>query len=389
MSEKQGQDPDWMNDDAEPVPTIAGSPAVHGKPPTKGARWGEPIVFFDRAWTRFEIAFAVLALTLEISSMSLWFILKGFSTAPDSPAAVAFRGMLGATVLGTAAHLALSKQNLNVRRGVTVGAVFLGLLLAKAWTNFGVESASNIINWYQQACILTLFGGLRGLGTRLTMLLALLGGSMATSRGRHIVIDVVTRFVSHKTRVVMALVSWLGAAVVCLATGWGFFDHISIENFGARADDSAGQKVGQVFSHIGEDFFIARKQLALDLKATPHVLFRGEVYSDWLGGKEWNDWVDNAGFVERYGKEATDTLHIPEDETRAPLVVIPGRGEPRGELINAAHLVFPIGLFVIAMRFIIRGLLVLSGHASVESDESEDFGEQAHIDEEEASAPAK
>jgi hypothetical protein len=164
--------------------------------------------------------------------------------------------------------------------------------------------------------------------------------------------------------------------MVCLTAAWGFFDHISIENFGARADDSAGKKVGQVFSQMGEDFFIVRKQISLDMMATPHVLFKGEVYSDWFTGKEWNSWLETSGFVERYGKEPTDGLKIPENETRAPLVVIPGRGEPRGELISAAYLVFPFGLMVIAFRFILRGLLVLSGHASTE-EESEEWNENA------------
>ena len=37
---------------------------------------------------------------------------------------------------------------------------------------------------------------------------------------------------------------------------------------------------------------------------------------------------------------------------------------------------FPIGLFVIAIRFIVRGLLVIGGHASVDSDEAEDWAER-------------
>jgi hypothetical protein len=110
------------------------------------------------------------------------------------------------------------------------------------------------------------------------------------------------------------------------------------------------------------------------VKAAPHILLHNEPYADWLTGKEWNEWVANAGFQERYGLEALNGIKIPETETRPPLVVIPGRGEPRGELINAAFLVFPIGLWIIAMRFVVRALLVLSGHVGVESDESEDFG---------------
>jgi hypothetical protein len=166
----------------------------------------------------------------------------------------------------------------------------------------------------------------------------------------------------------MVLAGWLFAAIVCVTAAWGFFDHISIENFGARADDTAGKKIGQVLHQLGEDFFVARKQIALDFKSTPHVLFKGETYSEWLTGKDWNVWIEEAGFVERYGKEAVEGLKIPDADTRAPLIVIPGRGEPRGELINAAYLVFPIGLLVIAMRFIVRGLLVIAGWVSVDTE---------------------
>lgn len=352
----------------------------------KGARWGEPIAALDRVWTRFEIWLAMVAFALEVFSMSLWVCLKGFSAPSDQSASVVFRGLVGAVVLGTVAHLGLAKQKAAVRHGVTVAAVFVGLVSAKAWLNVGVDYASNLLNWYQQASTLTLFGGLRGVGTRLTMLLALVGGSLATARGRHIVIDVATRLVVPRARQAMVLTGWVASAVVCMVAAWGFLDHISIENFGAGADDAPGKKVGQVVTQLGEDFFIARKQLELDLMATPHVAFKGQIYSNWLTGREWNAWVDSAGFLERYGKEAAEGLKIPDDETRAPLVVLPGRGEPRGELINAAYLVFPIGLLIIALRFLLRGLLVLSGHVSIESDESEDWNEHARPGEAQADA---
>ncbi len=172
---------------------------------------------------------------------------------------------------------------------------------------------------------------------------------------------------------VMVITGWLVSAAVAGAASWGFFDHISIESFGARAEMSAGQKIARVVDQLGEDFFIARKQIELDFKSVPHVLLRGEGYADWLKGKEWNQWLDASGLPERYGKEPTDGLKIPDDETRAPLIVIPGRGEPRGELINGANLVFPIGLLVIAIRFVVRSLLAISGHASVDPDESDEF----------------
>lgn len=337
----------------------------------------------DIHWTRFETWLAIAALTLEIFSMSLWVFLKGFSTPTegDSVGGVVFRAIVGAVALGCAGWFGLKSQKLSTRRAATLAGVFIGIVIAKAWAKVGVDYSSNLLNWYQQACVLTLLGGLRGVGTRLTMLLALVGGSLATARGKHIVIDIVTRFVSYRPRMVMVIIGWLVSALVCFSASWGFFDHISIENFGARADATAGEKFDAVVSHVGEDFFIARKQLALDFKSTPHILLKGQSYADWLTGKEWNEWIETSGFTERYGKEAVEGLKIPDEDTRAPLVVIPGRGEPRGELINAAYLMFPIGLFIIAIRFIVRTLLAISGHVSVDPDESEEFAHAAHAEE--------
>jgi len=352
-----------------------GSPASsHGKPPGQGAAWGVPLMHLDEVWTRFETWLAVFALSLEILSMSLWVFLKGFSTPPgDNVSGILFRAVVGAVVLGSAAWFGLKKQSESVRRNATLAGVFVGVLLAKAWASVAVDYTSNLLNWYQQACFLTLLGGLRGVGTRLTIFLALLGGSLATARGKHVIIDIATRFVSYKPRMVMVLIGWFVSALVSGGAAWGFLDHISIENFGARADMSAGQKVGQVFHQLDEDFFIARKQIGLDLKSTPHILFKGQVYADWLKGKEWNAWLDDSGIPERYGKEAVEALKIPDEDSRAPLIVVPGRGEPRGELINAANLVFPIGLTIIALRFLLRILLAISGHVSVDPDESDEF----------------
>jgi hypothetical protein len=73
--------------------------------------------------------------------------------------------------------------------------------------------------------------------------------------------------------------------------------------------------------------------------------------------------------VERYGKENVEALKMTDPEaTRAPIVIVPERGEPRGELIKAANLVFPIGLFIIALRFILLSLLALSGHMTIDPE---------------------
>jgi hypothetical protein len=356
------------------VGATAGAPVGSG-PPRRGAAWAAPLARADEVWTRFETWLVVLALALEISSMSLWVFLKGLSTPAggESRAGVVFRAVVGATVLGMALYLGMKKSKPSLRRAATLGGVFLGLLLGKAWAAFGVDYTSNLLNWYQQACFLTLLGGLRGVGTRLTLLLAMLGGSLATARGKHIIIDIATRFVGYRARLTMVVAGWLVSAVVSAAAAWGFFDHIAIQSFGAQSDARTSQKIGHVLDQLGEDFFIVRKQIGLDFKSTPHILFKGEKYADWLKGKEWNRWLDGSGLVERYGEEQVRALRIADNDTRAPLIVIPGRGEPRGELIDAANLVFPIGLLVIAIRFVVRVLLVVSGHARIDEEESGEF----------------
>lgn len=360
--------------EGEPHPPSEGDPAGPGdeNPPNshetkKAAAWGRPLVRFDEAWTRLEARLCVGVLLLEVLSLSLWVALKGLSAPPDSesPAGVVFRGLIGALVLGAVGYFAPRKQSLQVRRAISMGGVVLGIALAKAWANVGVSFGSNLLNWYQQASSLTLLGGLRGVGTRLTLWLALLGGSLATGAGKHITIDLITRFLKPKARLPVVLSGWLGAAVICASASWGFFDHISIDSFGADADARPSAKVSAVTKGLGENFFVLRRQLSLDLKTLPHVM-RGEPYADWLTGTEWNQWIDDSGFAERYGKEAAEGLKIGADDRRAPAVLIPGKGEMRGDLIDTANLVFPFGLLMIAIRFVLLSLLVLSGHKSIE-----------------------
>ncbi len=51
-----------------------------------------------------------------------------------------------------------------------------------------------------------------------------------------------------------------------------------------------------------------------------------------------------------------------------PAVSIPGGQEVRGLLIKDADLIFPFGLLMIALRFILRCLLALSGQVAVDPD---------------------
>ena len=143
--------------------------------------WGEPLVRIDIHWTNFETWLAVIVITGEVIALTLWIGLRGMSTPAESAsyAGIVFRALFGATVLGTAALFALRNKSIVAQRVGSLTGVFLGVALAKMWIGFGVDYTSNLLNWFQQASSLTLFGGLRGVGTRLTLLLAMLGGSLS------------------------------------------------------------------------------------------------------------------------------------------------------------------------------------------------------------------
>ncbi|MBX3182678.1 MAG: hypothetical protein KIT72_19215 [Polyangiaceae bacterium] len=352
----------------EAPPAPPAPPGVKGKEP---AAWGKPLVAVDEFWTRFEMRLCVAVIAVEILALGFWVVLKSLSSQSgelSSNAGVVFRSVIGAVALGMAGYWLLKSQPIMRRRVAAITGVVIGLALGKSWANVGVEYSSNFLNWYQQASTLTLVGGLHSVGTRLTLLLALLGGSLATGAGKHVTIDVVTRMVSPTARKWMSLTGWVATSVICFIGSWGFFDHISIESFGARNTDSARTKVSKTFEAMGEHFFIARKQMSLDMKTLPVVL-KGERYATHLSGAEWNRWLDESGMAARYGQEEVNKLKIAEDGTRAPLIVIPGKGEPRGELIAMANLCFPIGMGIIGLRFLLLSLLVVSGHRSAEPEE--------------------
>jgi hypothetical protein len=341
----------------------------HRVPPQKAAAWGRPFARLDATWTKFEARLCAVVLILEILALTFWVVLKGLSTPPGASAAgTVFRALVGAAVLGLIGFYALRKRGKKWERVGSLGGVTLGVVLAGAWADRGIDWSSNLLNWYQQASFLTLLGGLRGIGTRLTLLLALIGGSLATAAGKHITIDLITRFLKPRARLPVLIVGWLGSCVICAAAAWGFFDHIAIEDFGAKSEASAGEKFSEVGRGMAEDAFIARKQIALDFKSLPHVM-SGDRYGEWLKGAEWNAWLDSSGFADRYGKEKVEALKMTDlAAARSPIVIVPDRGEPRGELIKNANLVFPIGLLIIAIRFILLSLLAMSGHMVVDPE---------------------
>lgn len=349
----------------------------------KAAAWGRPFARLDAAWTRFESLLCVGVLIAEILALCLWIALKGLSTPTDAgnAAGLVFRSVLGAIVLGLVAFLVTRKRALMVQRIAVLGSITLGLVLGKAWQNVGIDYFSNFLNWLQDASTLTLLGGLRGVGTRLTIWLALLGASLATASGKHINIDVVMRFLRPGARVPVAILGWLAAAAVCFASVWGFFDHIAIESYGVRADDPAGKKIAHVIHKTGEHRFLAFRQMELDIRTLPHVL-KGERYDSWLKGSEWNAWIEKGNWERHYTPEQVATLKLPESamgDNITPLVIVPD-GTNRGILAHDLFLLFPFGMLMIGLRFLLRCVLAASGHVKVVS-EGEAEGEEAQREE--------
>jgi hypothetical protein len=352
----------------EETPPEAEAPSPPAHPP--GAAWGDPLQRFEKAWARFETRLAVGVLLAEIASLCAWVFLKGMSTPPTSgKAGVVFRAVMTSLVLGFATWRLLRGKPERLRSTATTIAAAAGLFLGRLWVGVGVTYSSEILNWYQDASTLTLIGGLRGVGTRLTAWLAMLGASLATSSGKHINIDVVMRFLPPKVRVPAAAAAWLAAAAVCFASTWGFVDHIVIASFQAPKESTTGQKVGVLTHELREQFFVLRKQISLDLKVGPRV-FTGTKYSEALSGAEWNAHVQEGGYEAWFPKEQVEALLVKGDAVArpvSPLVIVPGKNQ-RGLLVETLNLLFPFGFFMMGLKFLLRVLLVFSGHVVVDPD---------------------
>jgi hypothetical protein len=274
--------------------------------------------------------------------------------------------------------------------------VILGLAAGRLWAHAGVVYASNVLNWLQNASVLMLIGGLRGLATRLTLWLALVGASLATSRGKHIHVDVVLRYLPRVLWMPAAVASQLAAALVCVLGVVGFVDYIGIAEFRANAvepcrgdasrscDTTPGERLATVRHELAADFFVLGRQAALDAKTLPHVL-AGTPYDKWMTAGEWNAWLDGAAWTEHYDKAAVDALRMDPSAPaalRMPQVAVPGTGEQaRGLLIRELNFVFPVGLGVIALKFLLRVLLLLGGRANLDPEAALQEENLAHAQE--------
>jgi TRAP-type C4-dicarboxylate transport system permease small subunit len=274
-------------------------------------------------------------------------------------------------------------------------AVIVGLGAGKFWSNAGVEYFSNMLNWLQSASTLTLVGGLRspGLVTRLTLWVALLGASIATAQGKHINVDIVMRFLTPRLRLPVAVLGWVVAATVCGAGVIGFFDTIAIEGFKARisepcADDASkdcpttfGNRAKHSVKEMRTDAFLLGRQISLDLKTLPKVL-TGKKYNEYLKAPEWNEWLKGASWGDHFNQEEVDgQLMDPSqpDATRNPIINVPGSGEDtNGLLVRDLNLVFPFGLLMITLRFLLRSILAIGGAVRVDPDVAHGEGGEAH-----------
>ena len=334
--------------------------------------FGARLAQFDAAWTRLESVLCAAVLVLEVAAFTFWIVLKGLSTTSSATnhSGLIFRAVVIAIVFGVAAYRIARQKPTRTAVAITLAAATVGLIAGRASGNAGAGYFSNLLNWQQDSSWLTLLGGLRGVGTELTWWLAMVGASLATGGGRHINIDALLRFLRPRLRVPAILLGWIMSAVVCFAGVWGFFDHIAIGSFGAPADVPAGEKVSIVLREGGRHLFLLRKQIALDWMTSGHVL-RGERYDGWLRGAEWNAWLAEGGWDAYYSRDELEAVTMPEGagaELHPPLVVGPTGHNPRGLITRDLHLIFPFGLFMIGLRFVVRVVLVLLGRASAESD---------------------
>ncbi len=322
----------------------------------------------DRAWTRVEVglcAAVTAALTLALVS---WVALKGLSarTTDTFIAGLVFRALAGALMLGVLARLIGRRLPARASRALTWGALLLGAGAAWLWRDGGVAWATNLLGWLQEGSSLTLVGGLRGLGTRLTLWLALLGGSLATATGRHVSIDVATRALGPRAGAALAKAGAAVAAAVCLVVAWGFFDFTAVDAFGAPLDAPVGAKVSHVARGLSRHAFIARRQLALDARMLPRVLAGGP-WDKSLTGEEWNRWLAAGNWGAHFTPEQVQALQDPDPaNVRVPLATVPGESA-RGLLVKTLNLIIPFGLVVLALRFLLwllRGAQAAGAHGA-------------------------
>lgn len=307
----------------------------------------------DRALTRLEVGLVVVTLGALTFALLAWVGLKGLSarTEGELVTGLVFRAAALAVVVGSLSWRFSKSTRLTT--GLVVGSVGLAWLVRE----LGVAWAGNVLGWLQDGSLLTWCGGLRGLGTRLTLALAMLGAALATSSGRHVSIDVVSRVFSAGVKAWIARLGGVVAAVVCVLAAWGFFDFTAIDAFHAAPTASGAEKWSATASGLSRHGSLAWKQLGLDARMLGKVL-GGARWDRALSAEEWNSALGDSPELSAL-KESDPSV------TRMPLLALPGES-PRGLLVKDLNLIVPLGLLWLAVRFllwVLRGAPSEGAHA--------------------------
>lgn len=358
----------------------ADAPKPETKPaPPKGLAWALPLVKLEQGLTWFEVRLLIGVIIALITSLVAWISVRAMSSPVESEdrAGFVFRLFFGATVLGFVAFFTSARLKLSERASAlsVTAAIAIGGALAPSWRSTGIEFFGHVQNWLQEGSSLTMFGGLRGVSTRLTILLAFVGGSLAAASGKHINIDLALRFVSPKLKLPVFVMQTLASAAFCVVAAWSFFQYIAITNFNVDRDTRSGEMVGKVSDMMGQDLFLLRRQLGFDIDALPHVLKGGKWDDDSrLNGRQWNEILEQRGYRDYFTNEQVEALKAPDsalDGSRLALAIGPD-GQPRGQLVRSMNLTFVAGFLFMALRFLMRLGLVVTGHIDMEGEHDTD-----------------
>jgi hypothetical protein len=358
----------------------------------RGAPWAAPLATLDRAWTTLEARLCAGVLAAEVVTLLAWISIRALSATGRGGPGLIFRALVTALLVGSLAHLA--RKKLPRPEFFTTAAALLGFVLGTQWGDAGTAYFSNLFAWLQNASILVFFGGASELAKRFTLWLALLGASVATAQGKHINVDVVMRFLTPKARVGVAVIGWVGAAIVSISASWGFFDYVAVEEMRApptvacaadpakRCPAPPSSKVNTVLAAARRDLFLVGRQVSLDAKTLPKVM-TGTPYNAWLTPHEWNTWLREGHWEERFPAQEVKAFELPEDGTidfRNPAVTaIPGGTEAVAKLlVPLMNLVFSFGLLVMGLRFLLRSVLAGTGWITVDPAAAHGDDELAH-----------
>ena len=170
------------------------------------------------------------------------------------------------------------------------------------------------------------------------------------------------------------------------------------EDLNKDCDVYFAQKFEVVTRGVSSDFFLMGRQISLDLKSIPHVLVGHEVRRLDEKSGEWNAWLKGSGNpAAHFKQDAVNNLAHAGGSS-------PRRGpHPRGQcapgemerarrgssFVTSTSVPSPFGLLMIALRFVLRSLLAISGHVRVDPDavHEEEEVEEKHPELRPAHAP--